>query len=172
VATVELQFGALPLHVRTARLIAAALARRVGVEESLIDEVKLAIGEACSRAVDVHREHDPTGLVTVRFDDSDDVFSISVLDAGPPLEQVADGVDGNRPTIGELLAQAGPDDPSADASLHLPSGIGLALIEGLVDDVSIAARADGPGTKVTMSWPRLGELMLPAEDDDSFADEL
>ncbi len=171
-ATVELQFGALPLHVRTARLIAAALARRVGVEESLIDEVKLAIGEACSRAVDVHRRHDPTGLVTVQFDDSDDVFSISVLDAGPPLEQVADGTDGTRPTFGELLAQAGPDDPAADAALQLPSGIGLALIEGLVDDVSIVARVDGPGTKVTMSWPRLGELMLLAEDDDSFADEL
>jgi anti-sigma regulatory factor (Ser/Thr protein kinase) len=172
VATVELQFGALPQHARTARLIAAALARRVGVEESLIDEVKLAVGEACSRAVDVHRQHDPTELVTVRFDDSDDVFSISVLDAGPPMEQVADGADGSRRTIGELLDQAGADDPEDDATLQLPSGLGLALIEGLVDDVTISARTDGPGTSVTMSWPRLDELLLPAEDDDTFADEL
>jgi serine/threonine-protein kinase RsbW len=172
VATVELQFGALPLHVRTARLIAAALARRVGVEESLIDEVKLAIGEACSRAVDVHRRHAPTDLVTVRFDDSDDVFSISVLDAGPPLDQVAGDADGSRPTVGELLDLAGTGEPEADASLQLPSGIGLALIEGLVDDVSVAARHDGPGTRVTMSWPRLGELLLPADDDDVLDGEL
>lgn len=165
-ATVELQFGALPLHVRTARLIAAALARRVGVEDSLIDEVKLAVGEACSRAVDVHRQHVPTELVTVRFDDSDDVFSISVLDSGPPLEQVADDGDGSRRTIGELLDLANAAEPEADASVHLPDGMGLALIEGLVDDVAIRARGDGPGTQVTMCWPRLGGLLPTAEDDD------
>ena len=49
--TVELHFGALPLHVRTARLVAAALGRRVGLDAVVIDEVKLAVGEACSRAV-------------------------------------------------------------------------------------------------------------------------
>lgn len=159
-ATVELQFGALPLHVRTARLIAAAIARRVGVEDSLIDEVKLAVGEACSRAVDVHREHAPAALVDVVFDDSDDVFTISVLDAGPPLAQVADGPTGTRPSVGELLDRAGADQPEADASAALPAGIGLALIEGLVDDVSIAPRGDGAGTRVSMSWPMLGDLLL------------
>src|SRR5690349_8938597 len=102
-ATVELQFGAQPLHVRTARLIAAAIARRVGVEESLIDEVKLAVGEACSRAVDVHQEHNVDQLVTVLFDDADDVFTISVLDVGPPLEQVPGDTSGERPSVGEML---------------------------------------------------------------------
>lgn len=187
-ATVELQFGALPAHVRTARLVAAALARRVGVEESLIDDVKLAVGEACSRAVDVHRRHDPAQLVTVRFDDSDDVYTISVLDTGPPLEQVAAAGDGGRPTAGELLqdvrseAGTGPAalaDPAglaeadgstagnaSDVGPGLPPGLGLALIEGLVDDVSIAARADGPGTRVSMSWPILGDLELTDAPDD------
>ncbi|HZG94399.1 MAG TPA: ATP-binding protein, partial [Mycobacteriales bacterium] len=57
---VELQIGALPAHVRTARLIAAAVARRCGVDDAVIDEVKLAVGEACSRAVSLHAEHAPT----------------------------------------------------------------------------------------------------------------
>jgi serine/threonine-protein kinase RsbW len=162
-ATVELQFGALPLHVRTARLIAAAIARRVGVEASLIDEIKLAVGEACSRAVDVHREHAPSELVTVVFDDADDVFTISVLDLGPPLEQVAEGAPGLRPSVGEMLDRVDPEAPEADAPVQLPAGIGLALIEGLVDDVSIAARSDGAGTRVAMSWPMLGDLFLPEQ---------
>ena len=50
-ATVELRFSALPAHVRTARLVAAAVARRAGVDEAVLDEVRLAVGEACSRAV-------------------------------------------------------------------------------------------------------------------------
>jgi serine/threonine-protein kinase RsbW len=160
-ATVELQFGAMPLHVRTARLIAAAIARRVGVEESLIDEVKLAVGEACSRAVDVHAEHDIAALVTVLFSDADDVFTISVLDAGPPLEQVADAAGGARPSVGEMLDRVDAGAPEANAPINLPAGIGLALIEGLVDDVSITPRSDGTGTRVQMSWPMLGDLLLP-----------
>jgi serine/threonine-protein kinase RsbW len=159
VATVELQFGALPLHVRTARLVAAAIARRVGVEESLLDEVKLAVGEACSRAVDVHREHEPAALVLVCFEDSDDVFTISVFDVGPPLEQVAGDSTGERPSVVELLDSVGARDPQAGAPASFPSGLGLALIEGLVDDVSIAPRNDGVGTRVTMSWPMLGHLL-------------
>src|SRR5690242_20585731 len=113
-ATVELQFGALPLHVRTARLIAAAIARRVGVEESLIDEVKLAVGEACSRAVDVHQAHDPDELVSVLFDDAEDVFTISVLDVGPPLDQVPDDAAGARPRVDELIQDVQADEPEAD----------------------------------------------------------
>ncbi len=52
---VELQISALPAHVRTARLVAAALGRRLGLDAVVIDEIKLAVGEACSRAVRVHR---------------------------------------------------------------------------------------------------------------------
>ena len=53
--TVEVSFTALPAHVRTARLVATAVARRSGVAESLLDEVRLAVGEACSRAVEAEK---------------------------------------------------------------------------------------------------------------------
>ena len=58
-ATVEVTFTPLPVHVRTARLVATAVARRSGVAESLLDEVRLAVGEACSRAVEAHLRHCP-----------------------------------------------------------------------------------------------------------------
>ena len=40
-ATVEVTFTPLPAHVRTARLVATAVARRSGVDEALLDEVRL-----------------------------------------------------------------------------------------------------------------------------------
>src|SRR5229473_3085992 len=73
-ATVEMSFTPLPVHVRTARLVATAVARRSGVQEALLDEVRLAVGEACSRAVEAHRAHcpaepvriEPTGTTSMR----------------------------------------------------------------------------------------------------------
>ena len=69
--TVELRFTALPSHVRTARLVAAAVARRCGLDEAVLDEVRLAVGEACSRAVDLHRRFCPERPVMVTLIDDD-----------------------------------------------------------------------------------------------------
>ena len=46
-----LRFIQLAEHVRTARLLADSLARRVGFGEDQLDEIGSAIGEACARAV-------------------------------------------------------------------------------------------------------------------------
>ena len=77
-ATVELRFSALPAHVRTARLVAAAVARRSGVDEGVLDEVRLAVGEACSRAVHLHRRHCPDRPVLVTLVDDQDAFRVAV----------------------------------------------------------------------------------------------
>jgi hypothetical protein len=77
-ATVEMTFTPLPAHVRTARLVATAVARRSGVAEALLDEVRLAVGEACSRAVEVHREHCPAEPVRVALTGSADRFDVVV----------------------------------------------------------------------------------------------
>jgi serine/threonine-protein kinase RsbW len=42
--TVTLRLPPNAAHVRTARLIAAAMARRSGVGEDVLDEVRLAVG--------------------------------------------------------------------------------------------------------------------------------
>jgi Histidine kinase-like ATPase domain len=57
--SVEIEFTALPAHVRTARLVASAVARQCGVDEAVLDEVRLAVGEACSRAVELHAREAP-----------------------------------------------------------------------------------------------------------------
>ena len=85
-ATVEVTFTPLPAHVRTARLVATAVARRSGVDESLLDEVRLAVGEACSRAVEAHRRHCPAEPV-----------KIEVKYAGPPALPAGHFQCGRRP---------------------------------------------------------------------------
>ncbi|NUR57857.1 MAG: ATP-binding protein, partial [Catenulispora sp.] len=72
---VLLRFTPQPEHVRTARLVAVAHARRVGVEAGLLDEVRLAVGEACSRAVGLHQRHCPGEPVVVLLDAVDSTDS-------------------------------------------------------------------------------------------------
>ena len=82
--TVEVSFTALPAHVRTARLVATAVARRSGVDEALLDEVRLAVGEACSRAVEAHRLHCPAEPVRLALTDLAGRFEVEVTDTGRP----------------------------------------------------------------------------------------
>ena len=80
-STVELSFSPLPAHVRTARLIASAVARRVGIEAQVLDEVRLAVGEACTRAVELHRRSGVTDLIRVSFTDVQNALSSALRTA-------------------------------------------------------------------------------------------
>ncbi|MGH8869211.1 MAG: ATP-binding protein [Actinomycetes bacterium] len=146
-ATVELRFSALPAHVRTARLIAAAVARRSGVDESILDEVRLAVGEACSRAVELHRQFCPDVPVEVHLSDDDSRFEVVVRDSAP-----VDGTLGAG-ALEALEHEAAAEDPRMDGGIPdpLPPGVGLAVIGGLVDEVEVQAGA--AGARVRMRWP-------------------
>jgi serine/threonine-protein kinase RsbW len=138
-ATVEVTFTPLPAHVRTARLVATAVARRSGVPESLLDEVRLAVGEACSRAVEAHRLHCPAEPVRIALTGQDGRFEIEVINAGAMSGSEHGGPGG----------QVG-------AGMLVPAGFSLAVIAGLADDVQISETA--LGTSVKMSWPVSGSL--------------
>ena len=81
--TVTLRLPPNAAHVRTARLIAAAMARRSGVGEDVLDEVRLAVGEACARAVRVQERQGVAAPVTLEFGETGR-FSVSVLDRARP----------------------------------------------------------------------------------------
>ena len=144
-ATVELRFSAQPEHVRTARLVAAAVARRAGVDEAVLDEVRLAVGEACSRAVGLHQSSGIAAPVRVLLNEEEKQFSIEVGDEAPHTTVSAPGVAGTA------------DDPDTDAEGE--DEMGLAVISGLVDDVEVTADADGG--LIRMSWPTLPTTLLP-----------
>jgi len=78
-------------HVRTARLVAVAAARRVGLDEEAVDDVRLAVGEAVARAV---LRHSAAGLghdvvVVVREDGHG--FEVEVHDRSDPAVPDEDG---------------------------------------------------------------------------------
>jgi serine/threonine-protein kinase RsbW len=144
-ATVELSFTALPAHVRTARLVATAVARRSGVDESLLDEVRLAVGEACSRAVEGHQRYCPAEPVRLALTDLAGRFEVEVTDTCAP----------GAHWPGSPAASGGTPGLSQDSNgTGLPAGLGIAVIEGLADDVQISETA--AGTSIRMSWPSAG----------------
>jgi serine/threonine-protein kinase RsbW len=153
-ATVELSFSALPVHVRTARLIVTAVARRSGVPESLVDEIRLAVGEACSRAVEAHQQHCPDEPVRLELTDGRRRFEVVVSDTVPG-DDAADGASAVPPPA----RAATPDAPEALTgweALIAPLGdganaLGLAVISGLADDVEIYSTPKG--MQIRMSWP-------------------
>jgi len=143
-ATVELRFSALPEHVRTARLVAAAVARRAGVDEAVLDEVRLAVGEACSRAVGLHQSNGISAPVRVMLTEEEKQFSIEVGDEAPHMP------------VGEAPGAPGAADPEAETE---EDEMGLAVISGLVDDVEVSAGKNGG--LIRMSWPTTPPATLP-----------
>jgi serine/threonine-protein kinase RsbW len=158
-ATVEVSFTALPVHVRTARLVALAVARRAGVDDDLLDEVRLAVGEACSRAVGIHQSKAPDSAVVMRLSDAQDRFVVEVVDVGP-LEASVSPEDLDLDT--DSLTEPAPVDAGGDPLPDLlPPGFGLAVISGLVEQLSVSSETDG--THVVMTWPAI-DPMAPTAD--------
>jgi anti-sigma regulatory factor (Ser/Thr protein kinase) len=142
-ATVEVTFTPLPAHVRTARLVATAVARRSGVDEELLDEVRRAGGVAGSRAVVAHRRHCPAEPVKIEMTDQGERFVVVVSDQAPTAAGAASTAGANGHGVATLVQ--GADDAA------IPAGFGLAVISGLADDVHVSSTSSG--VSVRMSWP-------------------
>jgi anti-sigma regulatory factor (Ser/Thr protein kinase) len=169
-ATVVLRLPASPAHVRTARLVAAAMARRSGVDEGLLDEVRLAVGEACARAVRQHERYGVQEPVTVEFVDRGK-FAVAVIDRAPvgpaggastgaaQLEDLVStplgpAVGAFAPALGAHSAQ--PGLPASNGLNATADSLGLALLDAVVQDLAVTRAEAGTGTRVSMSWPLEG----------------
>jgi anti-sigma regulatory factor (Ser/Thr protein kinase) len=84
--TVALRFQAAPEHVRTARLVAVAVARRAGMDEVRLDEIRLAVGEVCARAVRRSLRSGKPGDVVVELEDQGPTLDVVVTD-GADLDE-------------------------------------------------------------------------------------
>ncbi|HZE42035.1 MAG TPA: ATP-binding protein [Stackebrandtia sp.] len=141
-ATVRFGFTPAPVHVRTARLVAASVAQQARLSPDLLDEVRQAAGEACTRAVARHRRHGVDALVRMKFAIGAR-FVAEVADFAPVtrtdmLDDAADSM--------ELAA--GPTDEDT-----LTEEVALTLLSGLVADLQVMDAPNGIGSTVRMSWP-------------------
>ena len=129
----DIEFPAKPRYVRMARHTVSALARMRQADEELVEDIRLAVSEACTRAVAVNEEAG-AGPVGVLASVEDGVFTVEVFDRGPGPERSVSGPPGEIDT----------------SELPFDRALALPLIRGLVEEVGLSAR-EGGGTIVRMS---------------------
>jgi Histidine kinase-like ATPase domain len=141
VARVELSFVPRSAHVRTARQVAVALARRAGLTDDVLDEIRLAVGEACSLALSLQRQSRPDEPLVLVFDD-DAGLTVDVR-ASAPLD----------PASGDhalsVLAAAVP--PPAVTAEELPVGAALAVLAEFAPRLDVTTSE--AGMRLELAWP-------------------
>ena len=115
-------------YVNTARLFVGAVARHFGIDERSVDDLKLAVSEACN------------GAIRVRSDEADDrpIRIASVKEEASLLIEVEDAVEPRA-------------SPIASTTEDLVRGLGLELITALFPDVLMVPGSRG-GTSVRLSF--------------------
>lgn len=120
-----------PEYVGTVRIAASHVASRAGFDIEAIEDIKVAISEACTNIVcHSHENVDFTYSVELELEPEGNKFSITVKDEG-----VGFGVDDYvEPVPGE----------------ERESGLGIFIIRALMDEVDISSEL-GVGTKICMT---------------------
>ncbi len=134
-ASIELEIPARPEYVALARLVVSSLASsRRDLTDDRVDDLKVAVSEACTNAIEAHHSADSDDSVVVRCIELDDRIEIEIQDRGAGFDP-------------ETLPEHPPvTDPER---LNFERGLGIPLIKTLVDEVHIDSSAEG--TKVVMS---------------------
>jgi serine/threonine-protein kinase RsbW len=112
-------------NVAVIRHVLGAFAEALGLPDSVTEDMRLAVTEACTNVVR-HAYHDGDGPIHVVVRPSGDVLEVIVSDRGRG--------------IGPSPDSAGP-------------GLGLPLIAALADSLQFE-RSPGAGSRLVMSFPR------------------
>ncbi len=116
-----------------------------------MDEIRLAVAEACGLALAVLRRARADGPVAVDFDDSDG-FTVEVR-AEAPLP-VATGT-----AALDVVAQAA--NTSDEDGEQLPAGVALAVLAEVAPVLDATTSAHG--MRLRLSWPAVADLGPPVQ---------
>ena len=109
---VQLRFPPRAGHVRTARLVAVATARRCGLDDARLDELRLAVGEACTRALHRCVTASVADPVQLTVEDTDHRLTVEVTDrcglSGPEDPVVVALLQGLADAVEVLPGPCGP----------------------------------------------------------------
>jgi serine/threonine-protein kinase RsbW len=125
-AVVELKIPARPEYVGVARLAILGVASRMRFSYDEVEDVRLAVGEACTTSVEwaAKNKREDTDI-TVRSTITDTTLTVEILDQAGPRQETP--------------------EPSSEPN---PESLGALLITLLVDEVNIDPIDNG--TKVQM----------------------
>jgi serine/threonine-protein kinase RsbW len=122
--SVRLTIPAKPEYITLGRLTLTALAGVRPVSDETLHDLKLALTEACTNSVQHAYQGGRVGTVEILYELEPDRLAVEIADQGPGFEVAEeDGGDGD----GELSE----------------SGLGIAIIRALSDEVEIGRRDDG-----------------------------
>jgi anti-sigma regulatory factor (Ser/Thr protein kinase) len=132
--TVRLSFPPEAQLLGTVRLVVGMVARKAGVDEEGIEDLKVAVSETCAVAVTDLAWAGLDAPIELDVIVEADRFGVEVRDRAPEVELTAKG--------------ATVDDSNLD-----DRQFGLALVGALVDDIASETLADGGGHR-TRFWVR------------------
>lgn len=126
---IELEIPPRSDHLALVRLVVESSASVDGrLSERRIDDLRLAVSEACTNAVDAQAASSSNAPIQVRIDASEKRVVVTVIDH-------AGGFD---------LAALDPIPPVTDPlRLRHERGLGIPLIQSLVDDATFTRTSDG-----------------------------
>jgi serine/threonine-protein kinase RsbW len=125
VREVRLTIPARAEYVLLGRLALSGITRMRLLEDETINDLKLAVTEACTNSVR-HAYGDGGGSVDIVYELHDDRLVVEVSDDGTGFD---------------------PDELEQSGELT-EGGLGIAIIRALVDDFEVAGRLDGGGSRL------------------------
>lgn len=136
-AVVELAIPARSAYLSLVRLVvdAAVDSLATGIASARIDDLKLAVTEACANAIEAHQAAWAEGPVVVRCTLNDRAVTVEVSDRGGGFD----------PRALATLPPAG--DPRR---LRHESGLGVPLMRALADEVAFDASSNGTSVRLTV----------------------
>ena len=133
---VELEIPARAEFVALARLVVSAMATAdTDLPDDRIDDLKIAVSEACTNAIEAHDAADTDERVLVRCRTDDDVLEVLIEDRGSGFD----------PT--DLPEHPPVTDPQR---LKYERGLGIPLIRALVDEVDFESSGGGTAVRLRM----------------------
>jgi serine/threonine-protein kinase RsbW len=133
---IELALPARAEYIGVARLLISGIAYRIGLTYDEIEDMKLAVAEACTNAAQHAYKDDEKGSIHIRCTIYEDRIVIVVADSGSGFD------------IASVKGKCGPIDKTVDMEDVTEGGLGLYLIHTLMDEVEISNEA---GTVVSMT---------------------
>lgn len=125
-------------YVSVARLAILGIANRLPFAYDEVEDIRLAVGEACSHAVE--RSHESGGA------DSGTITIVSAVTESGLTIDVSD----NAPVLSDATATDHDDDIDRQ-------GLGALLMEILVDEVEVTADATGTRVRLVKNAPTHGK---------------
>ncbi|MGR6118071.1 anti-sigma B factor RsbW [Aeribacillus composti] len=133
---IEMKIPAKTEYIGIVRLTLSGIANRMGYTYDDIEDLKIAVSEACSNAVQHAYGHNENGEVRIGFSLFENRLEITVSD------------DGKNFDLSKMKENTGPYSPSMPIEKLSEGGLGLFLIKTLMDEVTIDMNS---GVTVKMS---------------------